>query len=158
MPSSLFYKANEINQRINDLQFSYFPIRWSPTAKKWVYENEKSWKRYLIISFIWKMVVISPMLQFALYYMIFKTHGIFKFRKIFNAAIVLQTIWGTFFLDFLCWTFGKEIVACCNWFYSTEKRMKFQSNNILLNSQAQTRKVSKINGFKSFFENGKNCF
>lgn len=152
MTSSLVFTANELNQRINDFQSSFFPIRWCKNKKIWVYGNDQDWKWYLTISFIWKVVVISPMLQFALYSLVFKNHGSFELLKIFHASMLFQTIWGTLFLDFLCWIFGKDIVACCNWCYSPQQSFKLNQNTRFLVTQPM--ETLRIKNYQNLHESG----
>ncbi len=122
MPSQLVYRALKINQQINDLQQAFFPIRWCFRKNKWIYGNDRAWKKYLFVSFLWKIVIAIPLLSVALQQMLFRYHQLFKIQHIFIAVFELIVTVGTVGLDILIYLYGREMIVCCNWCYETENK------------------------------------
>lgn len=101
MPSSLVYKANQINEIVNGAQITQFPIRWSNYETKCIHGTKHDMKRYLVLSLVWKSLLFRPILLFGLYLMIFKNHGIFQVHQIFYTAQLLQVLYGIIFPDYI---------------------------------------------------------
>ncbi len=122
MPSLLGYKAIKMNQHVNDLQLSCFPIRWCFNKKKWMYGNVRSWQIYLLVSFLWKVVIVVPLVSVALQQMLFSYHEFFQIQHIFVALLTLNLVIGSVIFDLVSYLYGEEMVMCCNWCYESENQ------------------------------------
>lgn len=120
MPSQLAYKAFKINQQMNDLQLTFFPIRWSSKENKWKYGKAINWQLYLFISILWKIVIVIPLISLALHQMLFRYNQLFKIQHIFVAILLLNLMIGSVIVDMVCYVYGRDMVVCCNWCYATE--------------------------------------
>lgn len=124
MPSSLLYKAFEINQFLNNIQFSKFPIHWMSNKKNFEYGSEKEWKTYLLRALKWKVFIFSPIVSFALYCMIIRNPELFTAQHMFRAVLQFLIIWSTLFADLLLFAYGKEITSCCNWCFEIDNALR----------------------------------
>lgn len=145
MPSSLVYKANKINQKFNNIQLSMFPIQWNSNENKWIFGSQNSSRKYIIFSFIWKIVLSTPILLVSLYQMLVNFQAVFKFYHIFVSVIAIMLICGSVVTDFLCLVFGKEVVRSCNWLYQTENyRANILLEKVILSKQLDFSRRNRL--------------
>lgn len=114
---------NRINQILNNVFLPKPPFEWADSEKRWKVSSSNSCKIYIIFSIFWKcflatsiiLKAVSLILQFS------DRHG---FGKLLVCNVLLQVLWGTLFIDFICLLYGQEIIECCNMTYSFNLQFK----------------------------------
>lgn len=151
MPSSNIYRANTINQHLNDYLLSMLPIQWCSEDNTWSNGSKKSWRKYMLINVFCKTCIATILTLVALYLALFYYSSLVKFHYAFSLVTLLPLIWGSFGTDMVLYLFGTDMIICCNWCYSLEDKVcttwfKNQNSNMLhpaFEKNNETRKSVK---------------
>lgn len=118
MPSSSIYKANKINQQINDYLLSTFPIRWSSKNKTWSAGSKGDWRKFTLFIVLWKTYIATILLLVALHLVLHHYSTLFEFYCALILVTFLNFISGSVISDIVCYLYVTNVVICCNFCYS----------------------------------------